>query len=1426
MQISQFKTQADFINAAPPPEGCYLRFVKRNGDGSATEFIKDHTGTVRVLNAGDTGGAAALADLTDVAGISGAADKQALAFDAASGKWTPQTIESGGGSGAYTPGDGISISAEKVISADGTVARTAAVDTALEGKVDKVDGKVLSSNDYTTDEKNKLAELANYDDTGVRGLISEKPDNLADLNDVSGAADAEDGQALVYDAENEVWVPGTVSGGSGGDGSGLPANPSHEDIPIFNAEGASGGGNDEDTQILLHFDEAEFKNTAKGNPEEDVVTNGGAVVLAENGKFGKCAYFPGADATSNLVIDYTAEQLNAVTSCRIDFCFKLDGEQPSSEGVLFESTEYDGDRHALLVRTNGGATVVIALSRYDNAYVTRTGGFDWVTFVKYDSKWHAYFNGARVLTDVTYSLYPGNLHFGNRVYYGQVYSCKGWVDEFRVQLGDMSEFVGDTIPVPAEPFSELVLGKWELINKSNLGGEAYTAGSGIDITDGVINVDETIARNAALATVATTGSYDDLTDKPELPDGVTEITVSASSMVGNDAHFSIDIDFRLLKGFFYFNFGTDIPVIVPSGGGSYVFDLDGDSFTVGTNIVNCLASSFGSQSAFGISPITFSDAARIGFSGPGGTIVRTYPALWLEMVPGMGIPGFGLFFQVTKVNVYGNLPVTMGGTGLSTVQSGVALIGNGTSPLATRPISTSPVSGSANLVTSGGIYNALLGKVDKVEGKGLSANDYTTPEKTKLAGLENYDDTEVRGLVAAKPDAADIAAAVSAHNADDEAHADIRSALEAKANTADLAAVATTGSYNDLSDKPDISSSLTAGDGIDITDDEISADETIARKSYVDEELEDKADTASLSAVAFSGDYADLLNPPSIPEALSAGNGIDITDGQVSVDDTIPRNADLATVAATGSYSDLADKPEIPAALADLTDVSGTEEAADGQALVYDAVNGVWIPGEVPVSSDIRISDHPITEEDAHTETDGSVWVDIERNCRVFGVIMPDGAYYPFKGEEIHYSEGSASIDITRCLQERNVSEIDGTWTAVIAAIASGDDIDLAILAHNSDEEAHADIRAELSGKADTEDLAEVAFSGDYEDLINVPAPVAGGIPIVKILTLTENVDWLEMNVDKDFREFDQFIFELAPMVTYNGIRSSCRFILPDEETIEFTGADTVGIFSDISALTYPHLKNDLIWFYKMFPSLTTTGANLVRRSSPVYVSTVTTPNKLVFTGLALMKDPVIPSMGGTGRSGLPAGQVLVGNGNAPVTTKVIDTEVTAESTNLITSGAVHARLTDKANISSLSTVATTGSYNDLTDKPFPGERVVISITSETSEGFVVARLDDVFDEIELYDTAVNIVSVEMTLRSANPDFSGNIVLIPIVNNVEKSPVVVEVSDEWDSKSFALSVDVGSLRIKRDHGNELDTLKDGSSVVTVQIVEVRYRRSV
>lgn len=53
-----------------------------------------------------------------------------------------------------------------------------------------------------------------------------------------------------------------------------------------------------------------------------------------------------------------------------------------------------------------------------------------------------------------------------------------------------------------------------------------------------------------------------------------------------------------------------------------------------------------------------------------------------------------------------------------------------------------------NVYTKSQVDNALSGKVSAEEGKGLSSNDYTTEEKTKLSGLKNYDDTEINKDIA------------------------------------------------------------------------------------------------------------------------------------------------------------------------------------------------------------------------------------------------------------------------------------------------------------------------------------------------------------------------------------------------------------------------------------------------------------------------------------------------------------------------------------------------------------------------------------------------------------------------------------------------------------------------------------------------------
>lgn len=57
------------------------------------------------------------------------------------------------------------------------------------------------------------------------------------------------------------------------------------------------------------------------------------------------------------------------------------------------------------------------------------------------------------------------------------------------------------------------------------------------------------------------------------------------------------------------------------------------------------------------------------------------------------------------------------------------------------PTTTSQLTNDSGFLTE---HQDISGKVDKVDGKGLSTNDYTDEDKSKLEGLNNYDDSEVK----------------------------------------------------------------------------------------------------------------------------------------------------------------------------------------------------------------------------------------------------------------------------------------------------------------------------------------------------------------------------------------------------------------------------------------------------------------------------------------------------------------------------------------------------------------------------------------------------------------------------------------------------------------------------------------------------------
>ena len=106
--------------------------------------------------------------------------------------------------------------------------------------------------------------------------------------------------------------------------------------------------------------------------------------------------------------------------------------------------------------------------------------------------------------------------------------------------------------------------------------------------------------------------------------------------------------------------------------------------------------------------------------------------------------------------------------------------------------------------------------------------------------------------------------------------------LALKANSADLATVATSGSYNDLSNKPTNVSDFTNDSGyLNYT----GAAQLFYDKTAADQLLALKANSADLAKVATSGSYNDLLNKPTIPNGMTfAVLPKKYSDGKISFD--------------------------------------------------------------------------------------------------------------------------------------------------------------------------------------------------------------------------------------------------------------------------------------------------------------------------------------------------------------------------------------------------------------------------------------------------------------------------------------------------------------------------------------------------------------
>lgn len=214
-------------------------------------------------------------------------------------------------------------------------------------------------------------------------------------------------------------------------------------------------------------------------------------------------------------------------------------------------------------------------------------------------------------------------------------------------------------------------------------------------------------------------------------------------------------------------------------------------------------------------------------------------------------------------------------------------------------IDGNPIENSNNLITSGGVYSALNGKVDKVSGKGLSTNDYDTTAKAKVDAIPStpkytdtiYDDTAIKSRVST------IENKEAGWDAKQDAIPDLATIRSGAAKGATSVQPESgkglfSGNYNDLTNKPTIPSAVTestvSGWGFTKNTGTYSKPSSGIPKTDLASAVQTslgKADSA-LQAVDINGyateQYVNNHHDDTKQDTLTAGENISIVDNVIS----------------------------------------------------------------------------------------------------------------------------------------------------------------------------------------------------------------------------------------------------------------------------------------------------------------------------------------------------------------------------------------------------------------------------------------------------------------------------------------------------------------------------------------------------------------
>lgn len=285
------------------------------------------------------------------------------------------------------------------------------------------------------------------------------------------------------------------------------------------------------------------------------------------------------------------------------------------------------------------------------------------------------------------------------------------------------------------------------------------------------------------------------------------------------------------------------------------------------------------------------------------------------------------------------------------------------------------------------VDNKLTTKVDAVEGKMLSTNDYTDADKTKLQSLNNYDDTSIKQSIANKADINNVYSKSEVDKKIDDAvtgeidlsdyykKVEIDSKLSEKANISDIPDTSSFATKTELAGKADISDISAMA-----TKTELAAKANVA-DVYTKEEVNDLIDN-----IETSGTTVDLTNYYKKNEV----------------------NALLANKADTSAMATMATKTEL-ATKANSSDVYSKDELYT-KAEVDDLIAGTGGTGGTVSADVLHWNDTIASEERAELYT------------KLYNNIFYHTASFVF----LDVLEGNKQfvIDISNCLIEGSRNEI------------------------------------------------------------------------------------------------------------------------------------------------------------------------------------------------------------------------------------------------------------------------------------------------------------------------------------------------------------------------------------------------------------------